>query len=193
MTNKQLAEIFSLIADLLQIKGEVIYKILAYRKAAESLVDLGREARAIWEEGGIPALIEIPGIGKAIAEKLDELLSTGELAFLNKLGADVPLTLAELMPVPDLGPKKIKLFFDTLGIVDLAGLEEAAAAGKLRDLPGMGEKSEAKILAGIASLKRRQESGDRTPIEKAWPFAADQLSMLRALPGARGQLAGYTR
>ncbi len=183
MTNKELADIFTLIADLLQIKGEVIYKILAYRKAAESLTDLGREARVIWEEGGIPALIEIPGVGKAIAEKIDELLSTGELSFLNKLGTELPLTLAGLMPVPDLGPKKIKLFYDELGIEDLAGLEKAAAEGLLRDLPGMGEKSEAKILAGIESLKRRQATGDRTPIEKAWPFAQEQLAMLRALPG----------
>ncbi len=183
MTNKELADIFTLIADLLQIKGEVIYKILAYRKAAESLTDLGREARVIWEEGGIPALIEIPGVGKAIAEKIDELLSTGELSFLNKLGTELPLTLAGLMPVPDLGPKKIKLFYDELGIEDLTGLEKAAAEGLLRDLPGMGEKSEAKIMAGIESLKRRQATGDRTPIEKAWPFAQEQLAMLRALPG----------
>lgn len=194
MTNKQLADIFSLIADLLQIKGEVIYKILAYRKAAESLIDLGRDARAIWEEGGIPALIELPGIGKAIAEKIDELLSTGNLAFLNKLGAEIPISLAELMPVPDLGPKKIKLFYDELGIVDLAGLEESAKAGQLRGLPGMGEKSEAKILGGIASLKRRQEQGDRTPIEKAWPFAEEQLAMLRALPGVTAvEAAGSLR
>ena len=194
MTNKELADIFTLIADLLQIKGDVIYKILAYRKAAESLTNLGRDARAVWEEGGVPALIEIPGVGKAIAEKIDELLTTGELSFLTKLGSEIPLSLAEMMPVPDLGPKKIKLFYDELGVKDLAGLEQAAAEGQLRSLPGMGEKSEAKILAGIESLKRRQEIGERTPIEKAWPFAQDQLALLRAVPGVTAaETAGSLR
>lgn len=194
MTNKELADIFTLIADLLQIKGDVIYKILAYRKAAESLTNLGRDARTVWEEGGIPALIEIPGVGKAIAEKIDELLKTGELSFLTQLGGQIPLSLAELMPVPDLGPKKIKLFYDELGIQDLAGLEQAASEGRLRSLSGMGEKSEAKILAGIESLKRRQAIGERTPIEKAWPFAQEQLALLRAVPGVTAaETAGSLR
>ncbi|HUF37646.1 MAG TPA: DNA polymerase/3'-5' exonuclease PolX [Anaerolineales bacterium] len=194
MTNTELAATFSKIADLLQIKGEVIYKILAYRKAAESLTDLGRETRAVWEEGGIPALVEIPGVGKAIAEKIDELLTTGELEFLNKLTAEIPATLADLMPVPDLGPKKIKLFYDELDIRTLDQLEEAAQTGKLRDLPGMGEKSEAKILAGIASLKRRKETGDRIPLERAWPFAQAQLEFLRGLPGVTAvETAGSLR
>ena len=194
MTNTELASVFTRIADLLQIKGEVIYKILAYRKAAESLTDLGREARAVWEEGGVPALIEIPGVGKAIAEKIDELLSTGELAFLNKLTAEIPATLADLMPVPDLGPKKIKLFYDELDIRTLDQLEAAAREGRLRDLPGMGEKSEVKILAGIESLKRRQATGDRVPIERAWPFAQEQLAFLRGLPGVTAaEAAGSLR
>lgn len=195
MTNTELADTFTQIADLLQIKGEVIYKILAYRKAAESLTGLGREARAVWEEGGIPALIEIPGVGKAIAEKIDELLSTGELEFLNKLSAEIPASLAELMPVPDLGPKKIKLFYDELGVKTLEELETAAKDGKLRGLAGMGEKSEAKILAGIESLRRRVESGGgRIPIEKAWPFAQEQLAFLRGLPGVTAaETAGSLR
>ena len=153
MTNTELANTLTRIADLLQIKGEVIYKTLAYRKAADSLTDLGREARAIWEEGGIPALKEIPGVGQAIAEKIDELLSTGELEFLDRLTTEVPASLADLMPVPDLGPKKIRLFYDELGVQTLGDLEQAARDGKLRELSGMGEKSEAKILAGIESLQ----------------------------------------
>jgi DNA polymerase (family 10) len=70
-TNRQLAETFTLIADLLEIKGELIYKILAYRKAADSLTDLGRDINAIWQDGGIESLQSIPGVGKAIAEKID--------------------------------------------------------------------------------------------------------------------------
>ncbi len=191
MTNKELAETFNLIADLLQIKGEVIYKILAYRKAAESLTNLGRDVNAIWQEGGVRALMEIPGVGKAIAEKIDELLSTGELAYLNRLTAEVPPTLAGLMQVPDLGPKKIKLFWKELGITTLPELEAAARAGRLRTLPGMGAKSEARILAGIESLARRT---GRTPLEKAWPFAQQLLALLRAVPGVvAAEAAGSLR
>ena len=194
LSNQELARVFRQIAVLLQIRGELIYKILAYRQAADSLSDLGRELRAVWEQGGIPALIEIPGVGKAIAEKIDELLSTGRLSFLEKLSAEIPLSLAEMMAVPDLGPKKIRLFYDELGIETLEQLEKAARAGQLRALAGMGEKSEAKILAGIESLRRRQALGDRTPLEKAWPFAQKQLVFLRGLPGvARAEAAGSLR
>jgi len=178
MTNKELADIFTLIADLLEIKGEVIYKILAYRKAADSLIDLSRDVKSIWEEG---ELTNIPGVGKAIADKIDELLRTGELEFLNKLKAEVPETLATLVQVPDLGPKKVKLFWQELGITTMAELEKAARNGQLAGLPGMGEKSQAKVLTGIEALQRRQT--DRTPLGDIWDFAQDQLEFLRGLPG----------
>jgi DNA polymerase (family 10) len=178
MTNKELADTFTLIADLLEIKGEVIYKILAYRKAADSLIDLSRDVKSIWEDG---ELTNIPGVGKAIADKIDELLRTGELEFLNKLKAEVPETLAALVQVPDLGPKKVKLFWQELGITTMAELEKAARNGQLAGLPGMGEKSQAKVLAGIEALQRRQT--DRTPLGDIWDFAQNQLEFLRGLPG----------
>jgi DNA polymerase (family 10) len=84
------------------------------------------------------------------------------------------------LQVPDVGPKKVALFWKQLGITDLAGLEVAAREGRLRSLPGMGEKSEARILAGIAAVARR---GDRIPLGKAWPFAQELLAELRAVPG----------
>ena len=183
-TNQQLAETFRTIADLLEIKGEVIYKILAYRKAADSLLNTGRDVNEIWREGH---LTDIPGIGKAIAEKIDELLSTGRLEFLEKLSAEVPPSLVELLQVPDLGPKKIALFWKQFGIANLADLEAAARAGKLRDLPGMGEKSEAKIIAGIESLGRRTT---RLPLARAWPAAQEILDRLRAVPGVQAAEAG---
>lgn len=188
LTNRQLADTFTLIANLLEIKGEVIYKILAYRKAAESLEALGRPAADYHREG---RLTEIPGVGKAIAEKIDELLTTGKLDFLEKLKAEVPESLAEILQVPDLGPKKVALFWKELGITTLAELEAAARAGKLRSLPGMGEKSEAKVLAGIEALGRR--SG-RIPLGRAWPFAQELLAMLRQAPGVvRAEAAGSLR
>jgi len=187
-TNPELAAIFTRIADLLEIKGEVIYKILAYRKAADSLENLGRDAAGVWREGN---LTDIPGIGKAIAEKIDELFTTGKLGFLEKLEAEVPPGLVKVLEVPDLGPKKTALFWKQLGVTNLAELEAAARSGKLRTLPGMGEKSEARILAGIEALSRRS---DRLPLGKAWPFAQDLLARLRSVPGVRAaELAGSLR
>jgi DNA polymerase (family 10) len=187
-SNHELASIFQKIADLLEIKGELIYKILAYRKAADSLENLGIDASALWQNG---KLTEIPGVGKAIAEKIGELLSTGSLEFLNKLEAEVPPTLADVLQVPDLGPKKVALFWKQLGVADLAGLEAAARSGKLQSLPGMGAKSEARILAGIQALARRT---GRTPLGKAWPFAQQTLSALRAVPGVKAvEAAGSLR
>ena len=179
-TNQELAEKFQLIADLLQFKGDVIYKILAYRRAAETLRDFGRDINDVWKEGGIKNLQGIPGVGKAIAEKIDELLATGKLGFLENLEKEMPLSLVTLLEVPDLGPKKVKLFWQELGITTLPELEAAAKAGKLRELPGMGQKSEAKTLAGIESLARRT---GRTPLGDAWPFAQELLSLLHAVPG----------
>jgi DNA polymerase (family 10) len=149
---------------------------------------LSRGAYDYWQEG---KLTEIDGVGKAIAEKIDELFTTGRLEFLDKLTAEVPASLADLLQVPDLGPKKIALFWRELGIIDLTGLEAAARAGKLRSLPGMGEKSEAKIIAGIESLSRRTT---RTPLGKAWPAAQQMLDVLRTAPGVvAAEAAGSLR
>jgi DNA polymerase (family 10) len=183
-TNHQLAEIFTRIGDLLEIKGEVIYKILAYRKAADSLENLGRDVNEYWREG---KLTEIPGVGKAIAEKIDELLSTGKLGFLEKLESEVPAGLVEVLQVPELGPKKTALFWKQAGVTNLAELEAAARQGRLRSLPGMGEKSEAKILLGIEALGRRT---GRIPLGKAWPFAQELLAALRVVPGVQAAEVG---
>ena len=191
MTNKELADTFALIADLLEIKGEVIYKTLAYRKAAESLASLGRDVNDIWKEGGQKALLDIPGVGKAISEKIDELLRTDNLEFLEKVKAEVPAGLATLLQIPDLGPKKVGMFYKKLGIVSINQLKEAAELQKLRELPGMGEKSEAKILAGIESLGRR--SG-RQPLGMVLPFAQELLASVRKIPGVKtAELAGSLR
>ncbi len=180
MNNRQLADTFTLIANLLEIKGEIIYKTLAYRKAAESLLSLGREASEYWKEG---KLEEIPGVGKAIAEKIDELLRSGKLEFLENLKQEVPAELAGWLAVPGLGPKKVALIWKSLGITSLTDLETAAKEGKVRSLPGMGAKSESAILEGIASLARR--SG-RIPLGRAYPLAQD---IVKALKGVKGVVA----
>jgi DNA polymerase (family 10) len=177
MNNRQLADTFTLIANLSEIKGEIIYKTLAYRKASESLMSLGREASEYWKEG---KLEDIPGVGKAISEKIDELLNTGKLQFLEKLKKEVPPSLADWLQVPGLGPKKIALIWKTLNITTLAQLEKAARAGKLRDMPGMGVKSETQIITGIESLARR--SG-RIPLGRAFPLAQDIIRELKKVKG----------
>jgi len=177
MNNRQLADTFTLIANLLEIKGEIIYKTLAYRKASESLMGLGRQASEYWKEG---KLEEIPGVGKAIAEKIDELLTTGKLLFLEKLKKEVPEELASWLAVPGLGPKKIAMIWKELNITALADLEAAAKNGKLRDLPGMGAKSESAIIEGIASLSRR--SG-RIPLGRAYPLAQEIIETLKKVKG----------
>ncbi|MFC1996719.1 DNA polymerase/3'-5' exonuclease PolX [Chloroflexota bacterium] len=185
--NQQIVQKLQLIANLLEIKGEIIYKTLAYRKAADSLTELGRDVQDIWAEEGIKSLQAIPGVGKAIAEKIEELLSTGELGFLNRLAEEVPLSLADLLEVPGLGPKKVALFWKELDITTLEQLEAAARASELRGLPGMGAKSEEKIIKGIEALARR--SG-RTPLGVAWPFAQQLLEFLRAHPEVSAAEAG---
>jgi DNA polymerase (family 10) len=188
INNLELADTFTLIANLLEIKGEIVYKVLAYRKAAENLADLGQDVNDYWREG---RLREIPGVGEAIAEKIDELLRTGKLEFLERLKEEVPLSLAQWLQVPSLGPKKAALIWRTLGITTLPELEAAARAGKLRSLPGLGEKSEAQILAGIESLARR--SG-RIPLGRAWPLAQEILTALLQVPGvAAAEPAGSLR
>lgn len=177
MNNRQLADTFTLIANLSEIKGEVIYVILAYRKASENLMTLGREASEYWKEG---KLREIPAVGKAISEKIDELLTTGKLEFLEKLKQEVPASLADWLQVPGLGPRKISLIWRTLNITALSELETAAKNGQLRDLPGMGVKSESAILEGIASLARR--SG-RIPLGRAYPLAQQIITTLKGVKG----------
>ena len=178
MNNQEVAQVFANIGDLLEIKGEVIYKILAYRRAAETLREYNRDVNAVWKEG---LLRDIPSVGQAIADKIDELLRTGQLGMYERLKAEIPAGLIEILAVPDVGPKKAALFWKKLDITSVAALEEAARAGKLRGLAGLGEKSEAKIIAGIESLARRPTN--RRPLGQAWALSQEVLAFLRGLPG----------
>jgi DNA polymerase (family X) len=189
MNNAELAQVFANIGDLLEIKGENKFKIIAYRRAAETLREYNRDVSVVWKEGGLRT---IPGVGEAIADKIDELLRTGQLQMYERLKNEIPQGLIEVMGVPDLGPKKAAMFWEKLQISSVAALEEAARAGKLRSLPGMGEKSEAKIIAGIESLARRATG--RRPLGQAWNSAQNMLEFLRGLPGVeRAEAAGSLR
>lgn len=146
MDKPDLAMIFERIADLLEIKGELIFKTRAYRNAAQSLEDSVEDIQVLYKEG---KLEEIPGVGKAIAKKIDELMQTGKLDFLQKLELEVPPSLLEILALPELGPKRVNTLWKQAGIINLAELKDAARSGKLRDLPGFGEKLEARILENI--------------------------------------------
>jgi DNA polymerase (family 10) len=174
MTNQEIAEFFKRIGDMLDILGENRFKVLAYRRAAENILNLGQDIHTYWQAG---TLQEIPGIGQAIAEKIDELLSTGHLEFYERLQDQVPTGVVSLLEIPDVGPKTAKLLWEELGLQSVGEVETAARNGELRGLPGLGAKSEAKILAGIEALYQRS---DRIPLGIAWPVALDLLEDLQA-------------
>ncbi len=188
LTNREIADLFETVADMLQIKGEVIHRVLAYRNAGDSIRDLPRDLRAIAAEG---TLTEIPNIGETLAAKITEMLETGQLQFYEKLAKEVPPSLVQVLRINGVGPKKAKLFWQELGITDVTALEAAARAGKLRDLSGMGAKSEQKIIEGIESLKRYT---GRTALGTALPAAQAILDHLMKLPEAsEGAIAGSIR
>ena len=150
MNQEELARIFERIADLLEIKGELIFKVRAYRNAAEGLRQSTDDLEQLKREN---RLTEIPGVGDAIAKKIDELLTTGKLDFLVRLESEVPPSLLEVLAIPGIGPRKAAVFWKQAGVVDLRSLEQAARSEKLRQLPGMGEKAEQNILEHLSKLK----------------------------------------
>lgn len=174
MTNREIANVFKRIGDMMDILGENRFKVLAYRRAADNILSLGQDIRAYWQAG---TLQEIPGIGKAIADKIDELLTTGRLEFYERLEDRMPPGVVSLLEIPDVGPKTARRLWEELGLQSVAEVEAAARAGKLRTLKGMGAKSEGKILDGIEVLYRRS---DRIPLGTAWPVAVDLLEGLKA-------------
>lgn len=169
MNNLEVAQLLRLIGDMLEIKGEIVYKSLAYRKAADNIESMGRDIEQVWREG---KLREIPGVGEALAKKLDELLRTGRLTYLEQLQEEVPTGVVSLLTIPEVGPRTARLLWKELGAVSVGDVERAAREGRIRNLAGMGIRSEQRILEGIESLYRRS---DRIELGVAWPVA-DQLA-----------------
>lgn len=186
--NHEVATIFNRIADLLEIKGELIFKINAYRRAAQSLLTLPENLREMMKKG---TLRDVPGVGDAIYKKLEEIITTGNLRFLDELESEVPPSLIELLRVPDVGPKTTALLWKQAGILSLDDLESAARAGKLAGLPGFGRKTEQRILDGIEALNRRAR---RLMLPSAWKLANRWVEFIRGLPGvSRVEAAGSLR
>jgi DNA polymerase (family 10) len=179
MTNQDIAKIFYYISEILELQGENPFKIRAYIKAAQTLESYTKEVSEIKDP---EELKELPGIGEKIALKIKELLETGKLEMYEKLKKSEVAPLIELMQVPGLGPKHVKLIYDKLGVKTLDQLEKAAKAGKLRGIPGLGEKTEQNILKGIEQERRHKE---RFPLGVILPKAELIVSQLNQVRNVR--------
>lgn len=181
MKNREIALIFEKIATLLEIKGENRFKIIAYRRAAESIYSLGKTLETIEKEG---TLTDIPGIGKAIADKISELIRTGNLDFYETLISEIPESLLELTDLPELGPRRVRALWQNLGITNLDDLEEVAKNHDLQKLQGFGPKMESTILSGIQNAIKYPLSR-RIPIGKAWREASEIVNKMRVLSSVK--------
>jgi DNA polymerase (family 10) len=181
MTNGEIARILREIAILLDMEG-VQFKPRAYEKVAYAVEALEQPLSELYKKEGVEAIEAIPGVGKAIGEKIVTLLETGHLPYYEELKQQTPVDLASLTSIEGLGPKMIKALYDQLGIKTVADLEKAAQEGKIRNLSHFGEKSEQKILKGIAFLKK---SSGRFPLGVALPLVLEIQDRLRKVKGVK--------
>jgi DNA polymerase (family 10) len=153
MKNQELSKIFNDMARFLEMDG-VAFKPFAYQRAALSLEGLSQDVGEIYRNGGVRALLEIPGVGKAIADHIEEYLKTGKVKHYEEFKKKMPLKIDELLRVEGMGPRKIKILYQKLGVKNLKDLEKAAKANKIAPLFGFGEKTEKNILQGLEFLKQ---------------------------------------
>jgi len=180
LTNREIADVFHAIADTMEILGEDRFRTQAYRRAGDALADLP-EPLANYRARG--ELGNIPGVGKAITDKIAELLDTGQLKFYEKLRAKVPSGVLEMLRVPNLGPRMVGRLYEELGIASLAELKVAAESGKLNGVKGFGAKTIASILQGIAAAEGQDH---RRLLIDALRAAESLIDALRAAaPGVR--------
>ncbi len=179
MKNFELAKLFYEMADLLEIKGENVFRVRAYQRAAQNLESHAEDIAAVAERG---ELDKIPGIGKDLAAKITEYLRTGKIADLETLRQEVPRGLLALLEVRGLGPKTARLLFDRLGIDSVEKLERATRSGEILAVPGIREKTRENILKGIATWKAGQA---RMPLGKALALARTVVETLVAHGGVK--------
>lgn len=176
--NLEIAKILYEMAVLLEMK-EVPFKPRAYEKAAIIIESLEEDVKDIYKKGELKALMEIPGIGQGIAEKIEEFIKTERIEDYGKLKKQIPVDIGGLSSIEGLGPKNIYKLYKKLGIKTVEELKKAAKAGKLRDLEGFGEKSEQKFLKGIEFAKKGQ---GRFVLGFVWPIIILILERIRGLP-----------
>ena len=179
MKNKEIAQIFTRMGILNEMRGENVFKIRAYFKAAENIENLAEDIGTLKEEN---RLSEIPGVGKALREKIIEYCDTGEVSEYKKLIEEIPESIFEVMEIPSVGPKKAKLFFDQLKIKNVEELRKAAQTGKLLGLEGIKEKTVENILQGIKIVQAGRE---RMNLGTAASIAGEIVAALRSLKEVR--------
>ena len=180
MKNSKVATVFQDIADLLEIKGENVFKMRAYQKAARAIDHYPRELKIMIEEG--EDLRNIPGVGEAIAKKTVELITTGKLDYYENLRAESPQGITNLLAIPGIGPKTAKKLSSELGISSVDELESAINEGQVAELLGLGEKTADSILHQIRALRRKDQ---RIPIGEALPVVEDIMNALSPIRGVR--------
>ena len=173
-TNEQIAELFENMGSLLEMKGDTIFKIRAYQRAARIIEQLSLPLAQAVENG--EDLTKIPGVGKAISEKIAEFIGTGQVAAYQRLLEELPPGVLDLKDIPGIGPKTAVAIGVELGISTVEGVAEAAADGRLAGLPRMGQKAADSILRHIEAF---QAIGSRTPIGQALPIAEEVIAALR--------------
>ncbi|MBI4162048.1 MAG: DNA polymerase/3'-5' exonuclease PolX [Candidatus Aenigmarchaeota archaeon] len=172
MKNSLIAKLLYDIADLLELQN-VQFKPNAYRAAARTIEGMSKDIESEWKEG---RLYDVPGVGKGIGEKIEEFLATEKSSYLEELKKKLPMD-PELMNIEGMGPKKVMFLYKKLKIRTMKDLEESAKKGKIRKLPGFGEKSEQKILSGIEHAKK---GSGRMLLGFALPIANEIISELRS-------------
>ena len=153
MKNDDIARVFGEIADLLELKDENTYRVIAYRNAERELRSTGYDIPAMLAAG--EELPKMPGIGAELASKIREIYETGTSKTLEKLRQEYPAGILDLLRLPGVGPKRVRLFYEKLGVGSLEDLERAIRSGRLRALGGFGAKSDQKILEAIQTVKLR--------------------------------------
>ena len=179
ISNAEMARIFSEIGDMLEILGEVVYKAVAYRRVADAVERYPDDVAALFRRGQPPKL---PGAGAALTAKLGELAETGRLEYHERLRAQVPDGLLEILRVPGIGPRTVRLLSGELGIDSVEALRAAAEEGRLRSVKGLSERTERNVLENIARIERRST---RLLIHDADALVAGIVERLAAAPGVR--------
>jgi len=188
ITNSEMARVFNEIGDMLEILGEVVYKAVAYRRVADAVERYPDDVAVLFGRGEPPKL---PGAGTALTAKLAELAETGKLTYHDRLRAQVPDGVLDMLRVPGVGPKTVRLVHERLGIDSLDGLRAAAEAGGLRQVKGLSARTEQNILEGIARIESRSS---RLLIHDADTLIADLVARLRDVRGVhRIEVAGSLR
>ena len=186
--NQDLADLFKTAAAVMEIKGEAVFKAIAFTKVARLLNDMTLDIKAAVEDGSIGT---IEGIGKSSRKIIEDFARNGRSVDVDELVASVPGGLVPLLQIPSLGPKTISIFWKQRGVTSLGELVEALDSGKLEGLKGIGPKKLQSIKEGIALM---QQSGGRRGIVDVLPIAERLLDEVRALPGVmQAEVAGSLR